>query len=104
MTIAYPLEIENIGEDTYILISRGHHDPHEFVAAVRAADYEWPLGMPQHMWMKTLPAPKGSAYRAWYSPVDEGTRGAWPCTYVREAFGAERYEALMSSTTGGASP
>lgn len=46
---SYLLEIENIGGDTYTLISRGHHDPAAFMVAVRKAAYDWPLGMPQHM-------------------------------------------------------
>lgn len=88
----YPLEIENIGEDVYILISRGHHDIHEFMRKVRE-DYDWPLGVPQHVWMKTRPAPKDSGFRCFYDPVPEGTRGAWPATHVQEAWGDDSYEA-----------
>ena len=29
----YPLSVENVGEDTYILMSKGHHDVHEFMRA-----------------------------------------------------------------------
>ena len=90
--MAYPLEIENIGEDTHILISRGHHDIHEFMRAVRGAGYDWPLGVPTHIWMKTVPTRK-DGYRCWYEPVPADTRGAWPCTHVQEAYHEDRYEA-----------
>ncbi len=93
----YPLAPESIGEDTYIVISRGHHDIHAFMTAVRK-DYDWPLGVPEHIWMKTCPARAG--YLAWYSPVPAGTRGAWPCTYVSEAYAEDSYEAKFPRAAG----
>ena len=30
----YPLDIESVGEDTYIVMSRGHHDVREFMVEV----------------------------------------------------------------------
>ena len=80
----YPLDPKSIGEDTYVVISRGHHDIHTFMAEVRK-HCEWPLGVPQHLWMKTMPA-REDGYVCWYEPVPAGTRGAWPCTYVMEAY------------------
>lgn len=94
----YPLEPRSIGEDTYIMVSRGHHDIHEFMRAVRAAGYDWPLGVPTHIWMKTRPS-HDPGYHCFYDPVPEGTRGAWPATYVSEAFGEERYEAKFPAAT-----
>ena len=88
----YALEPFSIGEDIYVVISRGHHDIHQFMRKIRE-DYSWPLGVPEHIWMKTCPAPRNSGYRCWYEPVKEGTRGAWPCTYVAEAYNEDRYEA-----------
>ena len=90
----YPLNVENVGEDTYILMSRGHHDVHEFMRAVRADGYTWPLGMPTHEWMRAIPAPANSGYRCLYVEAKPGSRGAFPATYVREAWGEDRYEAL----------
>lgn len=84
----YPLEIENAGDDTYIVMSRGHHDPHEFMREVREEGYDWPLGMPSHRWVKQTPARDGFSYHF----VKEGTRGAFPATYAHEAYGDERYE------------
>ena len=87
----YPLEPKSIGEDTYIIISRGHHDIHAFMAEVRK-HWTWPLGEPEHLWMKTMPA-REDGYSCWYQPVPAGTRGAWPCTYVSEAWNEDSYEA-----------
>ncbi len=88
----YPLNVENVGEDTYILMSKGHHDVHEFMRAVRA-DYSWPLGMPTHEWMRAIPAPKDSGYRCLYVEAKPHARGAFPATYAREAYGEDSYEA-----------
>lgn len=89
----YPLTPFIIGDDTYVVISRGHHDIHDFMAKVRAR-WEWPLGVPQHIWMKTMPPPSPE-YKSWYQPVPAGTRGAWPCTYVREAYNEDSYESCF---------
>lgn len=89
----YALDVENVGEDTYILMSKGHHDVHEFMLAVRA-DYSWPLGMPTHEWMRAIPAPASSGYRCLYVEAKPQSRGAFPATYAREAYGEDRYEAL----------
>lgn len=89
----YPLSVENVGEDTYILMSRGHHDVHEFMRAVRADGYTWPLGVPTHEWMRAIPAPKASGYRCLYVEAKPGARGAFPATYACEAYGEDRYEA-----------
>ena len=94
MPKAYPLEIENVGQDTYILMSRGHHDPHEFMRQARADGYEWPLGMPKHFWTKRIPAHPKSGYLCHYVMVPEGTRGAFPTTYAHEAYGQDQYEAI----------
>jgi len=101
MKFDYPIEIENAGDDTYIVMSRGHHDPHEFMRKVREDGYDWPLGMPTHHWVKMTPVPDG--YR--YHFVIKGTRGAFPATYAHEAFGDMRYEAICAasdSAEGGA--
>lgn len=87
----YPLEPFSIGEDTYVVISKGHHDIHEFMRKVREDLCDWPLGVPEHIWMKTTPS-RNPEYTCWYQPVKEGTRGAWPCTYVREAYNEDAYE------------
>lgn len=102
----YKLDVENVGEDTYILMSRGHHDVHEFMRAVRAEGYTWPLGMPTHEWMRAIPAPKDSGFRCLYVEAKPHSRGAFPATYAREAWGEDRYEAKAPNAelTGGRRP
>lgn len=90
----YPLEPQSIGEDTYVVISRGHHDIHAFMQEVRK-HWDWPLGVPEFIWMKTMPA-REDGYTCWYQPVPQGTSGAWPCTYVSEAYNEDRYEAKFT--------
>lgn len=91
----YPLVIENIGEDTYCLMSRGHHDIHVFMGVVRQS-YSWPLGWPEHIWFRAVPDPTGNL-RCRYVEASEGQRGAFPVTYVQEAYGEEGYEKMRQT-------
>lgn len=90
----HPLEIQNAGSDTYIVMSKGHHDPDEFMSAVRDAGYDWPLGNPEHKWVKTIPDSTGEFYCR-YAFVPAGTKGAWPATFAWEAYGDEQYAAKV---------
>ncbi|MGC1333051.1 hypothetical protein [Pseudomonas sp.] len=89
----YPLEIESVGGDTYIVMSRGHHDLEEFMAEATKEYSGWFLGGPKHMWCKTTPVKGGWLYNF----VNEGARGAWPATYCWE-FGDDykRYNAEVT--------
>ncbi|MDX7720991.1 hypothetical protein [Aeromonas caviae] len=87
----YPLSIASVGADEYIVMSRGHHDIHDFMKAVRADGYEYPLGVPEHRWAKVVPDSTGE-YSHIFVFVKEGTRGAIPVTYAWEASREERYE------------
>ena len=89
----YPLEIVNAGEDTYIVMSKGHHDPHEFMRAVRAEGYDWPLGMPEHKWARTVPT-KDACRTSNYVFTEPHARGAFPVTYAWEDYNERSYEAL----------
>jgi hypothetical protein len=91
MSKKYPLEIENIGGDECVLISKGHHDIHDFMKQVRGDGYDWPLGIPAHCYMKTVPT-KEEGFICRYEPVTKSTRGAWPCTIVQEDYGDRCYE------------
>lgn len=93
----YPLDIQNVGEDTYIVMSKGHHDFDAFMAAVRV-DYDWPLGPPKHMWMRAIPT-KQPYMRCLYVHAEPNTRGAFPCTYSWEAYGEDTYEATLAART-----
>ena len=92
MNKTYPLDIQNVGGDTYILMSKGHHDPHEFMRKAREEGYSWPLGFPTHQWVKVTPARDGH----WYHLVPEGTKGAFPATYAHEAYNERRYEEVVA--------
>jgi hypothetical protein len=81
--IRYPLEVESVGSDTYIVMSRGHHDLNEFMRAVIKDYGDWSLGGAKHVWIKTTPTKGG-----WnYNIVDKSVRGAWPATYCWEYSG-----------------
>lgn len=92
----YPLEIESVGSETYIVMSRGHHDLDAFMAAVREEGYDWPLGKPEHRWVKSVPDKTGK-YTSRYVLVEQGTKGAWPATYSWEASGEYLYIAPEAS-------
>ena len=44
----YPLQPRSIGQNTYVIISRGHHDTHAVMAEVRKS-WSWPLRVPEHL-------------------------------------------------------
>lgn len=76
----YPLAVESVGGDTFLVMSRGHHDLRVFMAEVIKDYGDWNLGGEQHVWIKTTPTKGG-----WnYNIVDQNTRGAWPATYCWE--------------------
>lgn len=90
-TEKYPLEIESVGDDTYIVMSRGHHDLDTFIGKAVEQYPGWFLGGPKHVWIKSTPSRGGTAYNL----VSEGTRGAWPATYCWEyAEDYKRYNGL----------
>lgn len=83
MTKQYPLDVESVGSDTYIVMSRGHHDLDEFMVAVNKDYEDWKLRNPEHKWCKTVPDRSGQ-FSCRYVFVKPGTRGAWPATYAWE--------------------
>lgn len=90
----YPLEVQSVGEDVYIVMSKGHHDLTEFMRAA-LLQYDWPLGSPQQMWMRAVPQRDGSCI---YVETSAGARGAFPATYCWERFGEERWISALSKT------
>lgn len=79
---SYPLDITSVGEDTYIVMSRGHHDLEQFMVEAVKERPNWKLGGPIHVWCKTTPS--NGTYDSLYNFVLEGTRGSWPATYCFE--------------------
>jgi len=81
---SYVLDIENWGDDSYSLASKGHHDIKQFKAecfkdfehiAECLKSYDSPC---EHLWYKRIPFKEG--YENYYVPVREGARGAIPVT------------------------
>ena len=85
----YPLDVRSVGDDTYIVMSKGHHNPDEFMRAVREAGYDWPLGAPEHKWAKATPCRCGE-HLCHYTLLDEPVRGAFPATYAWEDYAAPK--------------
>jgi hypothetical protein len=85
----YPLEIENVGEDTYHLMSKGHQDFTEFMRAVKDAYPKWPMGKPYHAYVVRAPR-KG--YSSFYYPCEATHPKAIPVTCTDEAYGEEQYK------------
>lgn len=77
----YPLEVESVGSDQYIVMSRGHHDLELFMAEVDKEFGDWKCGNPAHKWVKSTPDRAGE-FSMRYVFVEKGTRGAWPATYA----------------------
>ncbi|ENI4488712.1 hypothetical protein ABXZ88_004622 [Vibrio fluvialis] len=96
MSKQYPLSIQNVGGHTYMLLSKGHHDIHDFMKAVRVAGYDWPLGVPEHVWFKAAPNKEegGSSYHR----CNAKTIGAFPATFVSEAYGDDKYPNMIMWT------
>ena len=80
----YKLELENIGEETYALMSRGHHDLSLFDSTVKEEYETWysTLGKPEHLYFKAIPGPSG--YVCLYVQSSKETRGSFPATYITE--------------------
>jgi hypothetical protein len=81
----YPLDPQSVGDDTYIVMSKGHHEPGAFMRAVREAGYDWPLGAPKHTWVKATPCRCGE-HTCHYTLLDKPMRGAFPATYAWEGY------------------
>jgi hypothetical protein len=96
MAKKYPLRIKNVGDDTYMLMSKGHHDIHEFMRSIREEGYDWPLGTPIHVWFKAVPNNLGGGSR--YHECEQETLGAFPATFVSEAYGEDQYPNMIMWT------
>lgn len=79
----YPLVLQNAGEDTYELMSFGHHDFESFKAEMRDRYPTWPMGEPRHVWMVRAPR-KGYSYVL--HPCDKSHPRALPVTCSSEDY------------------
>lgn len=81
----YKLDVENWGDEKYMLVSRGHHNIEEFKGKCRedyeafmsALDHEKSPCACEHLWFKAVPK---TGYIAFYTPSRKGVRGAFPAT------------------------
>lgn len=87
----YPLDIVDVSHDERMVMSRGHHDIHEFMKAVRRDEFDYVLCTPEHRWAKVVPDSTGE-HNHIYVFVKERTRGAFPVTYSWECSKADSYE------------
>lgn len=86
----YPLKIEAVHtDDERIYMSKGHHDPHAFMTAVREYGESMPLSTPTYHQVKQIPdrSEKGACS---FHFVEAGCRGAFPATYTHQ-YGADVY-------------
>lgn len=86
-TEKYPVKLENWGDDSYMIISRGHHDLDQFKRLVNK-EYDH-FGnffeAAYHCYFKAFPHDFGTSY----SPVGPDVRGAFPATVAQEGWCAE---------------
>jgi len=95
MAKTYPLDIQQIGDDVFALMSRGHHDPHEFMRKAREEGWDNPLGMPKQRWARAVPDRTGE-YHCFYWFADAPGPGAFPVTYAEEPEG-QTYEEMAAA-------
>lgn len=83
----YPLILENWGGDSYLVISRGHHDLDAFAAKVREDYDEWGnfFESAYHTYFKATPSSNPES-NCWYSQCSPDTRGAFPATVAQEGW------------------
>lgn len=84
---SYPLDLENWGDDTYMVISRGHHDLDQFKKYVNEEYDSWGdfFEVAYHTYFKASPS-KSPYSRCYYSPCSKNTRGAFPATVAQEGW------------------
>lgn len=80
----YPLDVNNWGDDSYMLVSKGHHNIELFKTeclkeyqniAEHLKHCECPC---EQLWYKAIPSK--DCYSSYYVPVWEDARGAIPIT------------------------
>lgn len=82
----YPLDIESVGSDTFIVMSKGHHDLNVFMRRAVEEYPGWFLGGPMHVWIKTTPV-----------KVRKSRRGAGKSTFA--SYRAVKGECLIRNPT-----
>lgn len=77
-------ELNNIGDDTYLIFSRGHHNLKEFTNYVKEEYSEWGnfFEVAYHHYYRKI----GNQYGTWYEPCFPWTRGAFKVTVAQEGW------------------
>lgn len=80
--------LENWGDDSYMVVARGHHDHAIFESKVRNEYSEWGdfFGASYHTYFKATPTKDGT----YYHPASPNTRGAFKATVASEGW-EEKY-------------
>lgn len=83
----YPLELENWGDDQYLVVSRGHHDLEVFKQKVNEEFDSWGdfFEVAYHSYFKAIPS-KSPYSTCYYTPCSKNTRGAFPATVAQEGW------------------
>lgn len=79
----YPLELENIGQDYYQIMSKGHHNINDFFTRVIEEYGHWNLKKEniKYLYYKAIPSKE---FRCYYVESSQSVRGAFPATYISE--------------------
>jgi hypothetical protein len=77
-------DLKSIGEDTYLVYSRGHHDIEDFTKYVKEEYSEWGdfFSAAYHHYYRKI----GNQYGTWYDPCFSWERGAFPVTVAQEGW------------------
>ena len=86
MSKDYQLDLINAGEDTYCLMSKGHHNIEEFAKAVKKDYPRWRMGIPETCFMVRAPR---AGYASYYYECDESHKNAIPFTICTEDYSDE---------------
>lgn len=75
---------ENIGEDSYLIFSEGHHNIEDFTKYIKEEYSEWGnfFGVAYHHYYRKI----GNQYGSWYEPCFPWTRGAFKVTVAQEGW------------------
>lgn len=77
-------ELNNIGGDSYLIYSEGHHDLKDFTEFVKQEYEEWGnfFNTAYHHYYRKY----GNQYSTWYEPCLPFTRGAFKVTVAQEGW------------------
>ncbi|MEG2707377.1 MAG: hypothetical protein RR959_08550 [Erysipelotrichaceae bacterium] len=91
-------DLENIGEDTYLIFSRGNHNIEDFTKYVKAEYSEWGnfFGVAYWHYYRKVGNQQGS----WYEPCFKWTRGSFPVTIAQEGW-EDQTQVIADKIKGG---